>query len=152
MFLIGDLIRVKGKWSLYHYYVYVGPLGPNGEDLFHMDTQQGGQLVFRSVLDSEEDVYIVSRVYGYQSPDAIRTRALLLVGTPYHATRLNCEHGASCVQTGNVNSPQLNFLVLVALAAIAIQAFKLSSVRGNGATPVRIYDFSIGPLPASLSF
>jgi hypothetical protein len=89
-----------------------------------MDTQKGGQLVFQSVLESEEDVYIVSRVHGYQSPDAIRTRALQLVGTPYHATRLNCEHGASYVQTGNVKSPQLNFIVFVALAALAIRAFK----------------------------
>lgn len=124
MLLVGDLIRVRGKWYLYHYYIFVGPIGPNGEDLFHIDTEKGATLVHSSVLNYEEDVCLVSRVYGYQNPMAIQTRAIELLGRPYHATLFNCEQGASYVQTGNANSPQLNFFVGVAVCAAIIQAVK----------------------------
>lgn len=83
--LIGDLITVVGKWTLYHYYVYVGPIGPQGEDLFHVDTRNGAELIHSSRLDREEVVCTLPQT-NRQNAAAIQRRALQLLGKPYHPT------------------------------------------------------------------
>ena len=84
---------------------YVGPLGPNGEDILDAPKNGVAKLVHsRTVLNQPGKIVQI----GQRGPDSwheqevIRQRALQAIGTPNKPLGPNCEDISSFVRTGSL--------------------------------------------------
>jgi hypothetical protein len=118
---IGDKLKVEGFLGVIdHYGIYVGPRGPNGEDVVHNDKSGGVSLVHYSMFTSEPDCYFERVANNWYEREAIAQRALSLLGKEYNLFFFNCEHVANWAQTGMPFSAQLQGVVTVGLMAAVI--------------------------------
>src|SRR5574341_2630966 len=92
---VGDKIRVLGSAGFYHYGVYVGLQGPNGEDVVHNDKSGGVELVHFEDFAAGRPVEIVQQAPSWNMQEEVLSRALSLLGTPYRLIDFNCEHFAN---------------------------------------------------------
>lgn len=119
--IVGDEIVVPGIPQ--HKMRYVGPIGPNGEDVLDPAKNRPVQLKHFAAIPNPERLLVGERGTNDRNEAcAIQIRALDVVnrGLVNHTFWQNCEHIGSYVRYGkNPNSPQLKFWV-GAVVAVAI--------------------------------
>ncbi|SRR5260370_31445676 len=121
---VGDELRTPGPLGTTHAMVYVGAIGPNGEDVLNAPKDGVAQLVQFAWVKQQGRI-----VLGQRGPNtfreqlAVQARARQVIGTPNLILRWNCEHISSYVRKGEAESPQLRgaavFASLIALVALA---------------------------------
>ncbi len=104
-----------------HVRTYVSPLGPNGEDVLDAPKNGVAQLIhFESI---KHRVRLGKRgPESWQEQQAVRQRAVQMLGTANKPLGPNCEHIASYVRDGKPESPQLARFAIVGLFAVALIA------------------------------
>lgn len=122
---VGDKIRRCGPLGLWHYGIFVGAQGPNGEDVVHNSKERGVVLVhFHSFAGGKE--CFIERRAATGFGEVVAQRALNLRGTHFDLLSFNCEHFANVAQVGERSSGQLQGAGIVA-GLIAILALGLNS-------------------------
>jgi len=122
---IGDKIRMHGLMGVSHYGIYVGPRGPNGEDVVHNDKHNGVELVTFKKFSRGKEVTVVARVAeSLDEQREIMARALSMLGRRYELLSFNCEHAANYALSGTAMSEKVNGALAVGvmggLLAIAL--------------------------------
>ncbi|MBK9000692.1 MAG: lecithin retinol acyltransferase family protein [Myxococcales bacterium] len=122
-FLPGDRIWTPARPPLHyvginHYGIYVGPIGPNREDVIHCSKRKG-EVVWDYLADFEEGK--PAQLEERAPPELVQkvvVAAIALLGSEYDLFSLNCEQFANLVQKGVNESPQLRAWFVRGLAAL----------------------------------
>ncbi|MGH9522129.1 MAG: hypothetical protein ACRD3E_06325 [Terriglobales bacterium] len=118
---VGDELRQVTP-LVTHSMAYVGPIGPNGEDV--LNAPKGGVATLMHLAEVIKDGPVTIGERGPQTwaeQVSVQQRALQARGTPNRLVETNCEHITHWVRTGRKKSPQLQFAVgFAVVAAIAI--------------------------------
>lgn len=109
-----------------HKRTYVGPIGPNGEDVVNPAKGQPVRFEYLTLIPNWEELVVGARA----QEDAyfeVQQRALWVVneGIINQTLKQNCEHITSYIRTGKAESPQLQAIGLAAGfvgAALAVAA------------------------------
>ena len=128
-FPIGTKLRVLGP-PIHHEGTYVGPVGPNGEDVIHCDKPDGMIL---SHFDDFADGGQVEAPYvprSHEEGQQIVRRAFetLARRIPYNVLGIkgwNCEQAANYHQRGQPASPSM--VVVFVIGVVVTLAFARSS-------------------------
>ncbi len=119
---IGTKLRVLGP-PIHHEGTYVGPTGPNGEDVIHCDKPDG--MILSHFEEFADGGLRVETPYLPRSPEEGR----LIVGRafetlarriPYNVLGIkgwNCEQAANYHQRGQATSSSLAILVVIGVVA-----------------------------------
>jgi hypothetical protein len=124
---VGDKIWTPAFGVVRHYGVYVGPRGPNGEDVVHNSKLKGGVVWdHRAAFSGGGPIHIEKRATpGYEW--YVAERALAHLGQNYDLLGFNCEHLATLAQDGQKSSSQLQVAgVTAAIVGALATAFALA--------------------------
>jgi hypothetical protein len=114
----GDKIAVQ-RPGYRHVGIYTG----NGR-VVHNDKGGGVVLATLDQFSGGEPVFLLKRVTdNYFQQQAIAARAYSLLGTKFDLLHFNCEHAGNWIQSGRVESEQLQGAFLVALAILGLAFF-----------------------------
>ena len=116
--VVGDELVVPGLPQ--HKMIYVGPIGPSGEDVVDPAKGKAARFVHLDFLPNRDQVFVGER--GTTDPARIfdiqaRARDVVRRGVVNMQLRPNCEHICSYIRDGKEKSPQLRFWGGVAAAA-----------------------------------
>ena len=110
----GDTIERQG-WFV-HPAVYVGPRGPNGEDVVQNAPGRGVELVHFHDFAQGNTVRLRRRPANWYEAQQVAQRALSCLGRQYNLLFFNCEHLVTFAETGRADSPQVRAWVTLGLS------------------------------------
>jgi hypothetical protein len=112
------MIRHRGPADTQHEGIFVG-YDLRGVAWVIENSKQHGQVIIRRMQAGAN--WSVIELVPQGSEEVIISRALSLLGKPYHVTAYNCQHFVSEFYTGEPASWQLGqFVLLGGLAALAV--------------------------------
>lgn len=112
---VGATLRVQSSFGVSHYGIYVGPRGPNGEDVVHNAKWDEVQLVSLAEFADGRPVEVVGPApRTWWHGEQIAERALSLLGRRYELLGFNCEHATNFAVAGNAVSPTVTVAATVA--------------------------------------
>lgn len=119
--LVGDELIVPGLPQ--HKMIFVGPIGPFGEDVVDPAKGQAARFVHLDFLPKRDQLLVGER--GTSDPSRIfdiqaRARDVVRRGVVNLTLRPNCEHICSYIRDGKEKSPQLRFWGGLAAVAVII--------------------------------
>lgn len=118
---VGDELVVPGLPQ--HKMVYVGPIGPFGEDVVDPAKGQAARFVHFDFLPNRDELLVGERgTSDWNEIHEIQARARDIVSRAVvnRGIRPNCEHICSYIRMGKEKSPQLRFWMGAAAVAAAI--------------------------------
>ena len=118
---VGDQLIVPGFFA--HKMTYVGPIGPNNEDVVDPANGQPARFVhFYSIPDRDRLLVGERGPEGYSEQLLVQARAREVVwkGVVNRPFWPNCEHIDSYIRKGEPESAQLRFAVGLGLAIIIL--------------------------------
>jgi len=116
---LGDQLRIKFAWGVYHVGIYVGdPYGDGGDYVAHAAKGGTVALITLDEFAGGQVPEVASRVPWDQQEAAVE-RALSKLGQPYDALFANCEHLTSFAQTGQAWSPTV-FAITLAVSVVGL--------------------------------
>lgn len=119
--LVGDELVVPGLPQ--HKMIYVGPIGPRGEDVVDPAKGQPAIFVHFDTLPDRDQVLVGERGTTDWNPMLeIQNRARDIVRRQIvnMGIRPNCEHICTYIRSGKAKSPQLRFWGGVAAVAVGL--------------------------------
>ena len=133
------LEKDKAGGFVKHHLVYVGPIGPKGEDVIHNTPGQGVHLDY---LDKATD----GGQFEVKAPAPLTRferfriiwRALSQVGRPWTLLRNNCENTATFARTGSATSLQVKRFVMRGLISGFVVGILLAGSSWLKRLPTRL--------------
>jgi len=120
---IGDQLLQRGG-LVTHVMTYVGPIGPNGQDVLDAPKGEAARLVHFWEVAANGNILVGERgPESWWEQRAIQQRALSVIGTINQTAGPNCEHISSFVRKERPESPQLRGGLLVAAIIALIIGF-----------------------------
>jgi hypothetical protein len=116
----GDTIERQG-WFL-HPAVFVGPRGPNGEDVVQNTPGRGVELVHFHEFAQGQQIRLRLRPSNWYEAQQVAARALNCLGLPYNLLFFNCEHMVTFAETGKADSQQVRAWVTLGLSFATVFA------------------------------
>lgn len=124
---VGDELRVVSPLGVLHSGVYVGPRGPNDEDIGHNTKWGEVELVTLEEFAGGRPVQVIeSPARTWWEAERIADRARSLLGRRYDLLRFNCEHVTNFAVKGEATSPTVSAVV----TAAAVVAVCMIAARG----------------------
>ena len=117
---VGDTFERLGLFV--HPFVYVGPSGPNGEDVVQNTPKRGVELVYFHEATQGRRLRLRYRAGSWYEGDEIAGRALSRLGAPYDLLGFNCEHLVTYAESGTPDSQQVRWGVGLAVGVLALCA------------------------------
>jgi hypothetical protein len=109
----GALLQVpKLAGLVQHAFTYVGPVGPNGEDVVNNTPERGVHLAhLKQEIAGRAARLVAPAPPDWREQNSMVQRALNQLGRPWRLFGNNCEDTANYIRTGRASSPQLEFWI-----------------------------------------